>query len=181
MPVVLVAAVATLLVAYPLERHLTAAHVRSLVRTGLATLAFLVTVRYLLGIIHRRGWRPRIAMLGWIVLTWCVPLLIEAVLAAISADPDRPMSQIALVSPPFLVFVTWTLEPRMIHTGVRGLLAQCGLAAGMWILYRVQLKQTDGRPAIERETADAAGSVTLPPAVPAAPAESTPAVPASPK
>jgi hypothetical protein len=180
MPVVLLAAAASLLVIYPMAFHPTPAQVRAIVRTALTTIAFLATARYLLGIAHRRGWRPRISMLAWILLTWCIPLLIEAVLAALSADPEnRHMSQIAMFSPPVEVMQAWTWVPMIHSERLGGLLAQCAAAVGMWALYRVQLQRGARGTAKDSRGVGPHTALSPPPVAPAGPAGPMPVAPAA--
>jgi len=63
------------------------------------------------------GLRPRLVVVGWLLLTWCVPVLAEVILTAASTEPyaDRHLSQVATCSPIVEVFQVWSRD-QYIHT-----------------------------------------------------------------
>jgi hypothetical protein len=158
------------------ETHFVRMRTAWLVRTALVTLAFLLSMRYLLGIVHRIRWRPRLVALGWLLLTWCVPLLAEfAWEGAASNDPQtQHLTQIALCSPVAEVYQVWSREP-LVHTdGFAGLAVQCGLAVLLGLLNHTVFR----RRASDSASPSGPVAISLPPAVPGGPAGPTPAVPA---
>lgn len=111
----------------------------ALLRSAIVTLAFCASIRYLLGIVHRKGLRPRLTVLGWLLLTWCVPVLAEVILLAASTEPyaDRHLSQVATCSPIVEVFQVWS-QDRYVHTDqFAGLAFQCLLAVALGLIYHL--------------------------------------------
>jgi len=111
----------------------------ALLRSAIVTLAFCASIRYLLGIVHRKGLRPRLVVVGWLLLTWCVPVLAEVILTAASTEPyaDRHLSQVATCSPIVEVFQVWSRD-QYIHTDrSAGLAFQCMLAVALGLVYHV--------------------------------------------
>lgn len=155
---------------------------RPVARTALATLAFLLSMRYVLGIAHRLRWRPRLTALAWLLLTWCVPLLAEFAWEAATTPADgaeQRVSQLAFCSPPAEVYQVWSREPLVHTAGFTGLAIQCVLAMLLGLLFHTAFRSRLSQTGPSTLTPPA---LTLPPAVaPGAPVEATPAGPASPK
>lgn len=144
------------------------------VRTAIATVAFLATMRYVLGIAYRLGWKPRLIAFVWLLLAWCLPLMAELAWEAAVAPPDGspvPTSQIARCSPMGEVYQAWT-RPDVHSDGFVGLAFQCALAVFVGLIYHAMHRR-------RTTPADAAlnAPLTLPPVLPGVPAAPTPAVP----
>jgi hypothetical protein len=111
-------------------------------RTAVTLLAFLISVRYLFGIIHRLKLWPRRAMMIWLVLTWFVPIAVELVRYSWEPDPSTAhMSQLAFVSPPAEIYQTWSHDPTIHSSGIAGLAVQCALASSLGIVYLIVIGQ----------------------------------------
>lgn len=114
----------------------------ALIRTAITTFVFCISIRYLLGIVYRTRLRPRLTVLGWLLLLWCAPVLIEATLFATMPDwTDRRISQVSMCSPLVEVYQTWSHD-RLIHSEqFGGLLFQCAVAAGLALLYHTAFRR----------------------------------------
>jgi hypothetical protein len=120
----------------------TAPHVKwrreAVVRSVITVVAFLVAVRYLLGIAHRRGFGTRRLIVGFLVLTWLAPLGIEAFLQSAYMGPQpAPVSQIFMSSPMGELYQLWSFEPLVHSSRFEGLAFQCSLAVLLAILFYV--------------------------------------------
>jgi hypothetical protein len=114
-------------------------HLRiAVLRTAIVALAFLISVRYLLGIARRRKLWPRRILFGWLILTWSLPMLLEAFRQAWTVDDVEPhLSQLAMCSPVVEVFQNWSTDPSIHSARFQGLAVQCGLAVLLIITYYV--------------------------------------------
>jgi hypothetical protein len=123
-----------------------------------ATFAFCISIRYLLGIVYRTKLRPRLTVLGWLLLTWCAPVLIEVTLFATMPDwTDRRISQVSMCSPVVEVYQAWSRD-RLIHTDqFGGLLFQCAVAAGLALLYHTAFRRRGAPEEMDRHVAAAVG------------------------
>lgn len=111
-------------------------------RTAVATFAFCISIRYVLGIVHRTKLRPRLTVLGWLLLTWCAPVLAEVVIMAMNPQTQEPrLSQVAMCSPVVEVYQTWSHD-RLVHADrFGGLLFQCAVAIGLALFYHTAFRQ----------------------------------------
>ena len=103
----------------------------AIIRIALCTAAFLASIRYVIGLALRLRFRTRRTIVGWLMLTWCVPLVIEAFRSATEVDDsgEQQMSQIAMCSPPAEIFQITSFSPSVHTGGYAGLATQCALAA----------------------------------------------------
>lgn len=97
-------------------------------RTAIVVAAFLMSIRYLLGVAYRKRWRSRRLVFGWLLLTWFVPVLIDLLRIGMDSG-DQHLGQIAFCSPPAEVFEIWSRDPAIHSTASASLAVQCLLAA----------------------------------------------------
>ena len=138
----------------PIRGAQRAAHLR----TAVATFAFCISIRYMLGIVYRTKLRPRLTVLGWLLLTWCAPVLAEVVITAMNPDAKEPrLSQVAMCSPVVEVYQTWSRD-RLIHTDrFGGLLFQCAMAAAVALFYHTALRARGASEPMDVQIATAVG------------------------
>jgi len=104
-------------------------------RTFAVIAAFLIGIRYVLGVAHRLEWGPRKFVIGWLMLTWGLPLAIEAFRSTLIGNPDEPMSQFAMCSPPTEIYQLWSHNEKVHTDRYGGLAVQCATAAIAAIVY----------------------------------------------
>jgi hypothetical protein len=128
------------------------------VQTAAVVCLFLLSVGYLLRITHRAGGKPLVVGLGWMILTWLIPIVTELMVLAIRGySPDQTFpGTISTCSPPVTVFCTWRPDATNIDRGnsvavalaVQGALTV--LLAGLY--YGRALRARAPRPAAEAVT-----------------------------
>ena len=95
----------------------------NVVATAIVVAGVLVSARYILEIAYRLKLWPRRTMFLWLLLTWCVPLMLELVRQALlEEDPlnpkGPPMSLLGLCSPIGALVKIWGPDQQDVSTGV---------------------------------------------------------------
>jgi hypothetical protein len=152
----------------------------SVLQTAVVVIAFLAGVRYVLAIALNTKLWPRFTLFGWLLLTWCVPLLIDVALQQIKppiaadsgflhvGDESRQSyGQIGMLSPVVYVYETWSRYRDVPVVGYAGLLGQCSFSLIMAIAYHLFFARRNSRAAIKLDS----------PAFPAAPKPVVPLLP----
>jgi hypothetical protein len=133
-PEIVIAGAAMVITLLPL-RILAGAHcdMRAVFGTFVVSAAFLLSVRYLLGVLFRREGKPAGLIILWILLTWLGPLLVDLLrFTAFSLDEPRIMSWVSTISPIGCMIRLWdgTHEPV-----AGGLAIQLGAAMMLGMLF----------------------------------------------
>lgn len=97
--------------------------VPALAATALIAAAYLVSARYLLEIAYRLKLWPRRTLFIWLLITWCVPMMLELIRQTLLDDDTNdptgpPMSIIGLSSPIGALLKIWTYPPQSVRGGV---------------------------------------------------------------
>jgi hypothetical protein len=105
----------------------------NLAATAAIVAAVLVSARYVLEIAYRLKWWPRRTMFLWLLLTWCVPFLLELLRQSLLEDDPLnprgpPMSILGLSSPIGALVKLWGPERQDVTAGV---MIQGGVALAM--------------------------------------------------
>ena len=113
----------------------------ALLTTAIIVAAFLVCARCLLEITYRLKLWPRRTMFIWLLLTWCVPMMLELIrqsfLVEETTDPNGPpMSILGMCSPIGSLAKIWGDFPQDVRGGVAFQVGVALLVLVAWVLVR---------------------------------------------
>lgn len=99
---------------------------------AVVVVSYFISTGYLLRIFYRAGRNPTLLLAMWIVLTWLIPIGLDALRHVQLSSDDRPL--FSLASPWGELIDLWAVRP----TGaVYGLVCQVGIALVMAILFHM--------------------------------------------
>jgi hypothetical protein len=116
--------------------------------SGVIVAGVLVSARYILEIAYRLKLWPRRTMFLWLLLTWCVPLLLELIRQSfLDDDPLNPkappMSVLGLSSPIGALVKIWSNDHQDVTAGI---LVQAGLALATVVVVYTLLRPSARKP-----------------------------------
>lgn len=107
----------------------------NVLRTVAVIGVFLAGARYVFGAAYRLDWGPRKVMVAWLLATWGLPLAVEGFRSALVGDPNEPLGQLAMCSPPTEIYQLWSRDPKVHTERYGGLAVQVATAAVAAIVY----------------------------------------------
>jgi hypothetical protein len=122
------------------DASLPAALAGASVQTAAVVCLFLLSLSYLLRISYRARGKPLVVGLGWMILTWLIPIVTELMVLAVRGySPDQTFpGTIATCSPPVTVYCAWRPDARINDRGQSvaiALAVQGGLTVFLALLY----------------------------------------------
>jgi hypothetical protein len=113
----------------------------ALLTTAVIVAAFLVSARCLLEITYRLKLWPRRTMFIWLLLVWCVPMMLELIRQSLlveeTTDPNGPpMGILGMCSPIGSLVKIWGDFPQDVRGGVAFQVGVALVVVGAWALIR---------------------------------------------
>jgi hypothetical protein len=127
--------------------------VQAIVRVALVTFAFFASLAYLLLIFYRAGRRAGIVGVAWVMLTWLIPLAIDAFRINILLPSTREAPPLfSLASPIGYLIDLWSTHPVVSNAGLAFQLLLAVAAAALFYATEPRRPTAGARPTSETQT-----------------------------